>query len=118
MDKITMTYEVAHAAAMDAAAANARLKGRLTWNAEDHDVARKRFDELWPGDCAAPVKLCKDCTHYIDGDPSPLCQHDQATIPDLVHGTRPQQYSCEGARLSSYLCGKDAVWFEAKEDQS
>lgn len=66
------------------------------------------------------TKLCKDCEHFQEGDPmtAATCQHWAATIPDLVHGTKPIQYSCEGARTWPHVCGPDGVLYEPKENRA
>jgi len=44
---IRMTYELAHAIAMDDANRNAKKHGRNKWNRDDAEVARKVEDNLW-----------------------------------------------------------------------
>ena len=48
---ITMTRELAWAAATDAAFTNMRNAGRLVWDIEDRSVAAVTFYRLWPEDC-------------------------------------------------------------------
>lgn len=46
--KLTMTPQIARAAAWDAANRNMRKNGRKVWNEEDYNVAVAEYDRLWP----------------------------------------------------------------------
>ena len=48
MTKITITREIARAAAMDAGDHSMRLAGRTTWSREDYNAMVREFDRLWP----------------------------------------------------------------------
>jgi hypothetical protein len=50
MARITMTYQLANAAGMDAGNRSMRKAGRTAWNAEDYDAACAESWRLWPGD--------------------------------------------------------------------
>jgi len=45
---LRMTYEIAHAAATDAANRHMQEDGRTKWNESDLDVLAAAFDRLWP----------------------------------------------------------------------
>jgi hypothetical protein len=45
---MTMTPELAAAAAMDAGNRAMRAAGRTVWNEEDCSVAGREFERLWP----------------------------------------------------------------------
>jgi hypothetical protein len=45
---ITITYEIAMAAAWDAANRSMRLNGRLVWSVEDYTAAVDEFHRLMP----------------------------------------------------------------------
>ncbi len=57
------------------------------------------------------MKFCVNCRHYIDGLPS--CA--KAVWTSMVTGDE-FMHSCHEARSNQTLCGKDASWFEAKDD--
>lgn len=64
------------------------------------------------------MKFCINCKHYDnDGDANtpvlPVCR--RAPWDDMVMGYR-FFHSCNEARKNETLCGKSAVWFEAKDD--
>jgi hypothetical protein len=46
--KIKMTYELAHAAGMDAANARMRRAGRAKWNRADYNHCWEVFNRLFP----------------------------------------------------------------------
>jgi len=48
MTKITITREIARAAAMDAGDRLMRQAGRTTWSREDYNAMTREFDRLWP----------------------------------------------------------------------
>jgi len=48
MTKITITREIARAAAMDAGDRSMRQAGRTAWSGEDYNVMVMEFDRLWP----------------------------------------------------------------------
>lgn len=48
--KLTMTYELAHAAGIDAGNRSMRKAGRKHWNEDDYNVCVAESDRLWPGD--------------------------------------------------------------------
>lgn len=45
---ITMTYELAHAAATDAGNRHMMAAGRFCWDASDYDACMAEFNRLWP----------------------------------------------------------------------
>lgn len=45
---VTMTYQLAHAAATDAGNASMRKNGRTAWSKEDYNVMVEEFNRLWP----------------------------------------------------------------------
>jgi hypothetical protein len=45
---MTITRQIAWAAATDAANRSMRLDGRTAWNEDDYDVAAETFRRLWP----------------------------------------------------------------------
>lgn len=50
MARLQMTYQLAHAAGMDAANRSMRKAGRTSWNEEDYNVGVSEQNRLWPGD--------------------------------------------------------------------
>jgi len=48
MTKITITREIARAAAMDTGNRSMRQAGRTTWSREDYNAMVREFDRLWP----------------------------------------------------------------------
>ena len=48
MTKITITREIARAAAMDTGDRSMRQAGRTTWNREDYNAMIEEFNRLWP----------------------------------------------------------------------
>jgi hypothetical protein len=48
MGRIVMTYQLAHAAGMDAGNASMRAAGRQHWNEEDYNACWAEFERLWP----------------------------------------------------------------------
>ena len=48
MTKITITREIARAAAMDAGDRPMHQAGRTAWNREDYNAMVREFDRLWP----------------------------------------------------------------------
>ena len=48
MTKITITREIARAAAMDTGDRSMRQAGRTVWGREDYNAMVMEFDRLWP----------------------------------------------------------------------
>ena len=48
MKRPALTYEMAHAAAMDAATRAMRAAGRKAWNQDDYDIFCREFAHLYP----------------------------------------------------------------------
>ena len=48
MTKITITREIARAAAMDTGDHSMRQAGRTVWNREDYNAMIGEFNRLWP----------------------------------------------------------------------
>lgn len=46
--RITLTRELAYAAATDAANRQMRKAGRMRWNKDDYNLAASEFERLWP----------------------------------------------------------------------
>ncbi len=51
-----ITYEIARAAAMDAANRRMKAEGRMVWNQEDYNEACRELERLWPSTPKAPVE--------------------------------------------------------------
>jgi hypothetical protein len=58
MARIKMTYELARAAALDAANAHMRKAGRKCWDSSDSDIAAATFHKLWPCPLGVGCELC------------------------------------------------------------
>jgi len=48
MPRVTLTRQLARAAAQDAGNRSMRKAGRNAWNADDYDAAVAEFNRLWP----------------------------------------------------------------------
>lgn len=46
--KFALTYELAHAASMDAGNRSMRAGGRTAWNLDDYNASVDEFNRLWP----------------------------------------------------------------------
>lgn len=56
---LTLTKEIAFAAAQDAGNRHMRQHGRTSWNEDDYDVACDEYNRLWP-DPLAPTSPAPD----------------------------------------------------------
>ena len=52
---MTMTYDLAQAAAKDAGNRSMRTHGRIAWNEDDFVAAVRIFDRLWPAHAASTL---------------------------------------------------------------
>ena len=48
MPRLTMTYELAHAAGWDAGSRSMRAAGRKKWSRADYNAFVREFSRLWP----------------------------------------------------------------------
>ena len=73
MARLTMTYALAHAAAMDAANRRMRQHGRAAWDEDDYEESRLTMDRLMQR-CADPDEYARYWGHEPDERPAEVAR--------------------------------------------
>jgi len=71
------------------------------------------------------MKLCKDCRYFAVGDIFRGCRHPKNLVIDYSTGETKTKLSPRGQRSDGWLvarlfnwCGKEARWFEPREESA
>lgn len=80
---ITLTRQIAWAAATDAGNRSMRKAGRTSWTEEDFNTAAKEFDRLWPQEKENPSRH----SGWFDRCVSGVAKSGSAADPEAVCGT-------------------------------